>query len=316
MMIIEKAHTEYCLYRIPGLVATQQNTLLGYYECRNTESDWAQIDLKVIRSTDGGEHWNTVFFFPGEGDTLSNPVMVVNGQTIHFLFCRNYNKLYHCKSTDDGLTFSEPVEITDVFDNCGFFHNVFAIGPGHGIVHKGHLLIPIWFAQNKDDPWAHHPSIIGTIYSADGEHWQLGELLDIKTLVDPSECALAVTKDNQVLVSIRNESPEHCRAFAVSDTGFSGWTVPYFTAQMADPICQGSMTHKDGVLYHINCDVPTGHDRVNLTIKVSEDSFQTYQSILVDPVAGYSDIALLGNELCVLYEQDCNCALCFQKIPC
>lgn len=311
-MLIEKANTEYCLYRIPGLVATQQNTLLGYYECRKSESDWAQIDLKVIRSTDRGEHWDTVLVLPGEGDTLNNPVMLVDGQTIHFLFCRNYKRLYHCKSTDDGLTFSTPVEITDIFDNCGFFYSVLAVGPSHGIVHNGNLLVPIWFAQNHDDPWAHHPSIIGTIYSTDGDHWQLGEIIDTNPLVNPSECALAVTKENRILISIRNMNPEHCRAFAISDTGFSGWTTPALNPQFADPICQGSMCHKEGVIFHINCDSKTG--RENVTIKISEDLLQSFACIPVDPIGGYADIAILGNELCVLYERDCMDALCFSKI--
>ena len=49
-MIIEKANTQYGACRIPGLVLTKCGTLLGYYECRSSSSDWAQIDLKVIRN--------------------------------------------------------------------------------------------------------------------------------------------------------------------------------------------------------------------------------------------------------------------------
>ena len=92
---------------------------------------------------------------------------------------------------------------------CDIFYNVAAVGPGHGIVHEGKMIVPIWFAQNKDDQLAHHPSIIATLYSTDGEKWHLGELIGQKVLIDPSECALAVTADNKVLISIRNENSCH-----------------------------------------------------------------------------------------------------------
>ena len=50
-MLIEKINTEYREYRIPGLILTEKGTLIGYYECRDSTSDWARIDLKIIRST-------------------------------------------------------------------------------------------------------------------------------------------------------------------------------------------------------------------------------------------------------------------------
>ena len=47
-MIIEKSDEKFVQYRIPGLVLTGKGTLLGYYECRRSFSDWADIDIKVI----------------------------------------------------------------------------------------------------------------------------------------------------------------------------------------------------------------------------------------------------------------------------
>ncbi len=286
------------LCRIPGIVITQTGTLLAYYECRKSLSDWAEIDIKIIRSTDEGQTWQTVTLIPGEGNTLNNPVMFVKNNELHFLYLENYKNLFHSVSYDDGQTFSEPQPKS--FD-CDFFYNVVAVGPGHGIVHGGNMIVPIWFAQNKHDPQAHGPSIIATIYSSDGENWKLGEIIGSDILKNPSECALAITKDNKVLVSIRNENDCHQRAFALSDNGFSNWENLHLHAQMSDPICMGSMCHENGTLYHINCD--SASTRENLSIKKSSDCFSTFETIYVDSPAGYSDIAVKDGTLYILYEK-------------
>ena len=59
-MVVEKAIADYTDFRIPGLVVTENGTLLRYCECRRSYSDWADIDIKVSRSTDGGKTWETV----------------------------------------------------------------------------------------------------------------------------------------------------------------------------------------------------------------------------------------------------------------
>ena len=123
-MLIEKVNGEiYSQGRIPGIVITEQGTLLAYYEGRKEKSDWAEIDIKIIRSTDKGETWQTVSIIPGDGHTLNNPVLFVKGEEIHMLFLTNYKTLFHAVSTDDGLSFSVPQEKKI---QCDFFYNVIA----------------------------------------------------------------------------------------------------------------------------------------------------------------------------------------------
>ena len=98
-MIIEKANTEYSTYRIPVLVMTAKGSLLACYECRKDYSDWAEIDLKIIKSTDAGETWRTLQVIRGNGKTLNNPVFIVKDDTVHFLYCENYKRVLYCKST-------------------------------------------------------------------------------------------------------------------------------------------------------------------------------------------------------------------------
>ena len=310
-MLIEKVNNgKYSQCRIPGIVITQKGTLLAYYECRKSNSDWADIDIKIIRSTDEGDTWQTVTVIEGRGNTLNNPVAFVNGGALHFLFLKNYKVIFHCVSVDDGKTFSAPQQVSL---DCNFFCNAAAVGPGHGILHNGKMIVPVWFAQNRDDARAHHPSVIATIYSTNGKKWHLGEFIGRDVLVNPSECALAVTADNNVLISIRNENSRHQRAFALSANGFSGWGEVCFNPQMPDPVCMGSMCHENGKIYHINCDSNTA--RENLTVKISDDCFKSFNSIFADAAAGYSDIAVKNGTLYILYERDCdNGGLYFKRI--
>ncbi len=301
-MIFAKPDAVYNNFRIPGLVLTKADTLLACCECRRGEGDdWAEIDLIVKRSADQGANWEQTLCIASEGRTLNNPMLTVYENKVLFMYCVNYKHLFICESADDGQTFTKPREICGVFEEGGFFYNVAAIGPGHGIVKHGVILIPAWFAYNREDEKEPRPSIIATIYSKDGgESWHLGEVIGKESLINPSECALAVWQD-EVVISIRNENPEHQRAFAVSPNGFSDWSEPEFYENMADPICQGSMDHTADALYHVNCD--DREERVNLSVKVSRDRFSTFDVIPVDPLGGYADIAV-GNSIYILYEKN------------
>jgi sialidase-1 len=302
-MELEGINGEYRVCRIPGLIATSQKTLLACYECRRGDSsDWAEIDLKLLRSHDLGDTWETVAVMKGDGDTLNNPVMIAEENRIHFLFCKNYKQIFYAFSEDDGKSFSEPREIKDAFEGINFFFNAVAIGPGHGIKHGGRLLVPVWFAYNKEKPKAHHPSFVATLCSEDGgKHWFFGETLPTKGLIDPNESALAVDAKGRVVISIRSESPARCRALATSPGGVGQWSDPQLMHSLSDPVCQGSMISCGDLLLHCNCDSDSG--RKNLTVKALDDDFQVRHRLLVDEVGGYSDIAVIDDELFVLYER-------------
>jgi len=312
--IIEKVNTEYNNYRIPGMVCTENGTLLAYYECREGETDWGKIDIKIIRSTDNGETWSTVQIVSNGENTLNNPVMIVNGEKIYFLYLENYKKLYVSESSNDGISFSAAKEITNVLDSGGIFYNCAAVGPGHGIVNKGIMLIPVWFAKNKEIEKAHSPSFVSVLYSKDdGETWALGDIIETVGIVNPNESTLGINKDGKVLISIRNENSIKRRVLAVSDTGYDNWSDTYFCDELNDPICQGSMDSHDGFLFHINCANET--ERKNLCIKISDDDFLTCKEILVDEEGGYSDIAVTEESIYVFYESNClNDGLYFKKI--
>ena len=316
-MDFEPNNTSGCVCRIPGLIATSLNTLLSYYECRKgSASDWAEIDLVIKRSCNRGDSWETVGVISGEGETLNNPVMIAQGDKIHFLFCKQYKRVFHSVSCDDGRHFSKPIEISSALENIGFFYNAVAIGPGHGMVFQNRLLIPIWFACNRERPKAHHPSVLHILYSDDGgESWCLGERIPCEGMVDPNESALTLSPTgDQVMISIRSESPERKRAIAFSPSGINRWSQPQFIQSLSDPVCQGSMITFGQRVFHINCD--SDSKRENLTVKIISNGFARFQKLLVDEIGGYSDLAIVENDLCVLYERGSlggNGRLCFQR---
>lgn len=332
----------YMEYRIPGIVVTEKGTILCCYEGRmDTHNDWARIDIVVCRSVDGGKCFarqviasseGTVMTrgamdqkCPGQKDsvvklqsqepvTWNNPVLVQDGELVHLVFHRNYETAYYCFSSDDGLTFSEPMEITAAFREFSFRWNVCASGPGHGIVTKnGRLLIPVWLAlgESLDEGGrkkAHNPSVAGAIYSDDrGKTWHAGALVD--GIISANETTIAEMNDGRILFNFRNREPDGCRMLGISPDGVHGFEKVWKEPGLPDPGCFGSMIRmKDGRTGFINCansDVTNSlGERIFLTCYISEDDGDNWTpSVLVDTCGGYGDIATDGDKLYVFYEQ-------------
>ena len=162
---------------------------------------------------------------------------------MHFLFCSAYKRAYYMRTTDDGDSFTEPVDITDTFEGfrADYDWKVIATGPGHGIRHSsGRLIVPVWLSDGTAGH-AHRPSVVATIYSDDaGATWQRGEIVvRHPELKNPSETLAVELSDGQVMLNIRNESPEHRRAVAVGPDGAAGWSPVRFDDALVEPICMG-----------------------------------------------------------------------------
>lgn len=60
----------YFCYRIPGLVCTQSGKLVACCESRKLKSDWAEIDIALQTSMDGGKAWTPVEIIARENLTV------------------------------------------------------------------------------------------------------------------------------------------------------------------------------------------------------------------------------------------------------
>ncbi|MFA5204458.1 MAG: sialidase family protein [Lentisphaeria bacterium] len=320
----------YHTYRIPGLALTAKGTLLAHCEARRDSPwDYGQMDILVRRSTDGGATWTPpAVLIPGEDKNVANTVLIPDRDTggLHLLYCRDYKRCFYAHSTDDGLTFSPPVEITDVFEQYRHEYDwvLIATGPCHGLqLRGGRLLVPVWLSTSVDQ----RPTLVSVIYSDDrGAHWRRGPVIvkdgDGQGVNNPMEAVAVELRDGRVLLNVRNAAPAQRRAVAVSPDGVTGWTPFRFDPQLREPFCLGSICRlpgPDGGLVWANPDNLTrsgqpgtekvgGSDRKNLTVRLSEDDGQTWaHSRVLEPGwSGYSDLAALpGGTVCCLYESGC-----------
>jgi sialidase-1 len=224
---------------------------------------------------------------------------------VHLLYCVEYARCFDQRSDDDGQTFSEPVEITSTFEwfRPGYDWKVLATGPGHGIqLSNGRLLVPVWLSTGTGGH-GHRPSAVSVIYSDDhGKTWQRGDIVVANpNPINPSETAAVELSDGRVMLNIRHESEPHLRGISVSQDGATGWSPMRFDPMLPEPICFGSLVRlskrseggKDRLLF-VNPHNPTGRERRNLTVKLSEDEGKTWPvSRVIEPgTSGYADLAV------------------------
>lgn len=320
-------------YRIPGLATSKAGTLLAVFDIRhNGPADLpGNIDVGLLRSTDGGETWSkmqTILDYDqreegAQGNGVGDPTILVDHKTgtifVAALWSRG-NRAWNgsgpglkpsetgqfvlTKSTDDGHTWSPPINITEQVKDPAW--RLCFQGPGAGIQTKdGTLIFPAQFRAADGTP---HSCFI---FSRDGgEKWQMSPPA-IPAKPPTSEAQIAELTGGGLLLTMRDESRSGKRAWAKWDWAKAAkggeaklgtWSEPWFT--VPDPTCMASLfRHPDGELYFTNPNSPT--KRVALTLRHSTDDGRTWSAgRLIDPRGCmYSCLtALPDGRLGILYE--------------
>ena len=316
----------YRTYRIPSLLVTKKGTLLAFCEGRkNGPGDSGDIDLLLKRSTDSGKTWSSQqVIWDDAANTCGNPCAVVDQKTGTVVLLATHNPgtanekqisgkkatasrtVWLLQSTDDGSTWSKPLDITaSVKDRLWGWY---ATGPGVGIQiqqgrHKGRLVIPCDHSSDAPDSADGSGFIRGAhvIYSdGRGKNWHLGGVVR----PDMNECQVVELADGKgtLMLSMRNYLNQKHRAHAISQDGGETWSSVVLDSQLPDPVCQASILRYDwprrkqpGRILFSN---PAGPRRENLTVRLSDDDGQTWpvSEVLYAKPSAYSCLAVLPDQ--------------------
>lgn len=318
----------YHTYRIPATVVTTRGTLLAFCEGRRTgRGDSGDIDLLVKRSSDGGETWSEPIVIWDHGaNTCGNPCPVVDRNTGTVWLAMTWNhgsdhereimagksrhprRAHVTSSADDGLTWTEPRDISDTVRKPHW--RWYATGPGNAIQlrrgpHRGRLLIPANHSDHSDPD--RHPYHSHVFWSDDGgETWQLGGIQEDRT----NESAVVELEDGSILQAMRSYHGKNRRAMARSHDGGETWSAVLLDDALDTPVCQASIIRyrvpgDDGSLVLFSS--PRGSGRSHLTVWLSRDGGKTWpiRRELYAGDSAYSNlVSLPDGRIGVLYEKD------------
>ncbi len=331
-------------YRIPGMVTTRSGALIAVYDIRyrNSADLQGDIDVGMSRSTDGGLHWQpmqsimsmgTYGGLPKEQNGIGDPSILVDANTgdiwvaalwLHgFPGQRAWNasrpglapektgQLMLVKSSDDGKTWSTPVNITAQVKDPSW--QLCFQGPGTGItMQDGTLVFP---AQFKDSTKLPHSTII---YSKDhGKSWHIGTAAYPNT----TEAQVVETEPGTLMLNMRDNRGGFRTVFTTRDMGKSWTAHPTSGKSLVEPVCNASIIKHvykgKTILFFVNPD--NNKQRNRMTIKASLDMGLTWpadKQLLIDALTGngYPTLTSIDeNHLGLLYEGS-QANLVFEKI--
>lgn len=303
-------------WRIPALVTAADNSLVAVVDKRGSSLGDLPNTISIMsrRSTDNGKNWSepVVVAQGGNGKTYGDPAVVLDKKTGN-LICMfvgdqglwnatPYNRqgIYVSKSTDNGVSWSEPVAITDqVYANHSSWYAGFA-GSGHGLCLKdGRLMFVLAIRATSATRVPLHNY---AIYSDDGgDNWTLST--NAATTAG-DEAKVVELEDGDILMSIRNPSKGN-RIFCKSTDRGQTWGKAYFETELKDPACNGDIIRysystdegsegKSRLLHSLPESTTT---RENVTIYLSEDDGETWpiKKRLVDGYSAYSSLTVLSD---------------------
>jgi sialidase-1 len=315
----------YHTFRIPSLVVTAGGIVLALCEGRTTSGgDSGDIDLLVRRSRDGGRTFDAEQIVWNDGaNTCGNPCALVDRDTgvVWLLMTHNLGSdnesaitkrtaqgtrtVWITQSSDEGLTWSPPREITTAVKNPEW--TWYATGPGAGIqMRDGRFVIPCDHRENDRD-FSH------VIVSDDhGATWQLGGR------VGPgcNECEAVELRDGALLLNMRNYNPQRShRAVSLSRDRGVTWSAPRPDLTLVEPTCQASIRRitwggadeKSSIVFS---NPASQGARENLTVRLSEDECATWthSKLLHAGPSAYSSLAVLPDQtiLCLFENGEKN----------
>jgi len=301
-------------YRIPSIVTAPNGDLIASIDERVPhcgDLKWSKnINIIVRRSSDNGKTWSeieTVVDFP-EGQSASDPSMIVDKQTNEVFLFYNFMDLdkekdvyylHVVKSTDNGKTWSKPIDITSQISKKEWHSDFKFITSGRGIqTSEGKLLHTLVNLNNGMH-----------VFGSDdhGKSWYL-----IDTAIIPGDESKIVELADGTLMINSRVNKAGLRYVHTSKDGGKTWESKS-DPQLIDPSCNASIIrytsvndgYKKNRLLFSNAKMTKG--RSNMTVRISYDEGKTWSEgkTIYTGGSAYSSLTVLENgDIGLFFEQD------------
>lgn len=325
-------------FRIPGLVTSNEGTLIAIYDIRyNNSLDLQEdIDIGVSRSTDGGRTWGPMIVAMDMGtygaktqgeNGIGDPAVLVDRETGRIFIAAAWThglpqksvawfgvgnglapeetaQIMLSYSDDDGLTWSAPRSITGMVKDPAWYFTF--QGPGRGIQMADGTLVFAAQYQGEVDRTPHST----IMYSKDhGQTWSVGTGAAANT----TEAQVAEIEPGILMLNMRNDRRTGRVVKTTSDMGAT-WVEHPTSETIVEPVCMASLLMVPArenvlgrdILLFSNPAHPSR--RINMTIKASLDKGMTWlpeNSVVLDTddCWGYSCLSMIDRETVgILYE--------------
>jgi sialidase-1 len=338
-------------YRIPAIIKSSNGNLLAFCEGRvHGAGDFGDINIVMKRSSDGGKTWQALQTIV-DADTLQAgnpaPVLDVNDpaypQGRIFLFYNTGNnhegevrkghglrEVWYKTSTDNGTTWSDPVNITlqvhrprqpqvNAAYNFAEDWRSYANTPGHAMQfqngkYKGRIFVAANHSAGDSQKQFMDYKAFGFYTDDHGKTFHIGA--DVNLPGGNESMATELSNDKLMMNSRNQKGDVKARIISISSDGGASWDTTYFDKNLVDPVNQGSILtigKKKGKNIIAFCNADDAKRRDNLTLRISYDEGKTWsKNYRIDKSAegkndftAYSDIVLISKkQIGVLYERD------------
>ncbi|MEU0567169.1 exo-alpha-sialidase [Nonomuraea sp. NPDC005983] len=319
-------------FHVHALGITRTGTVLAFTEGRYEVCDAGPRDVLLRRSTDGGATWQpTQVVVPSQdGSSPGNPAMVADRATGEvFLFYNvgtrdagnttcsaDRTRLFVISSRDDGLTWSQPRELTSLFDgnpNGWTLHNA---GPGNGLqLANGRLYMPANHRREISYSVPERRYGMSGLYSDDhGATWQAATPVPVSASYPMNEVRVYQRSDGALVANTRNAvGGGQRRIVAISQDGGTTWSEPKLDTAIDSYVAVDSAVRRysggpggngpDRLLFSR----PDSTARENMTVSISYDEGYSYRysKVVNAGPSYYSDLAVAADgTILMLYGKD------------